>query len=54
MPAAKSKKPAARKYEVVGWCAVLGNEPGSTFEADLSDFDHQRFTTGGHLKEVKG
>lgn len=51
MPA--KKQPTKRKYEVVGWCAVLGNQPGSQFDADLSDFDHERFIAGGHLKEIK-
>jgi hypothetical protein len=41
-----------RTYEVSGGHAVRGNEPGSTFSADLTDAQEQFYLKGGHLKRV--
>ena len=40
------------EYVVVGSFAVFGNKPGETFAADLSEFDEQRLTVGGHIARV--
>lgn len=47
------KKPVKKKYEVVGDRAVYGNDPGTTFEADLSAFDENRLIEGGHIQPAK-
>ena len=43
---------AKRTYEVCGSNAVLGNEPGAEFSADLTDAQEQFYLDGGHLKKV--
>ena len=42
------------KYEVVGQFDVFGHEPGSTFEAELDEFDETRLIEGGHIVVVDG
>ena len=42
------------KYEVVGQFDVFGHEPGSTFEAELDEFDETRLVEGGHIVVVDG
>jgi hypothetical protein len=37
------------QYEVVGNHAVAGNDPGTTFSADLSAEQHDQLIDGGHL-----
>lgn len=45
-----------KEYEVAGAHAVLGNEPGSKFKADLTAEQESFYVDGGHLKvaEKKG
>lgn len=40
------------EYAVVGSFAVFGNEPGSTFKAELDEFDETRLIEGGHIARV--
>ena len=40
------------EYRVVGGRAVFGVAPGETFVADLSEFDEERLTVGGHIARV--
>jgi hypothetical protein len=40
------------RYRVVGAHAVLGHEPGATFEADLSKEQEDYFVAAGHIAPV--
>lgn len=41
------------KYVVAGSHKVFGHEPGTEFEADLTEFDEARLIKGGALAKAK-
>ena len=48
-----AKKQYRGRYRVVGLGAVLGHEPGSTFEHDFDPGHEHRLITAGHIAVVK-